>query len=211
VNVQRTLIIIAASLLVVACGGDDDVPSTSDPAATPGSKSLGGQGAAGTTVPSFTAPGTKLAFNENAIVPFASEDQAGALGVAVTRVDVGTAAELASFELGDKVAGMTPYYVHVQVTNETGANFAYTSLGLTNATLADGEYAQDVTMISDFAPCDNASAPKEFTTKGAVYETCIVGLAGAGTSVTGMAYTGGTYDKVPSAPNYSAANITWTQ
>lgn len=47
--------------------------------------------------------------------------------------------------------------------------FSFTSLGLVSGLLADGTSAQRVSIIGDFAPCPDASAPDSLNTKSASY------------------------------------------
>lgn len=157
----------------------------------------------------FTRPDTLLSLGEKAVVPFALSDSVGAVGVTVTEVDRGSAADLAPFRLGDAVKGLTPYYVRITVTNETGGAFAYSSLGLTAPLLADASPAQRLSVLSDFAPCPNEFADAGFTRRGARYRTCVVGLAGPGTEVVGLAYRGSTSGRVEDEPEYFQDPIRW--
>lgn len=151
---------------------------------------------------SFTPADTVLGLNQKAVVAFFLNNNPGAVGITVTSVDKGAEADLAGFDLGDRVKGLTPYYVKVTVTNETGSDFSFSSLGLTTPLLADGSEAQGIGVIGTFAPCPNDSAGKDFTTKGASYTTCVVGLAQQGTEVTGLSYSDGTHGEVQGEPDY---------
>ncbi|MEV8608533.1 hypothetical protein AB0383_11475 [Amycolatopsis sp. NPDC051373] len=157
----------------------------------------------------FTPQGTKLKLGEKAIVPFKSEDKTGSIGVTVKSIDKGTEADLAPLDLGDKAKGMTPYYVRVTVSNESGTDFSYTSLGLMNALLPDGSEAQGVSVIGTFDKCDSGDAGKDFTTKGATYESCVLAVAQAGTTVTGASYDEGDYSDQAPGTDYGSKPITW--
>ena len=237
-----TAVLIGAALAVLgggltACGGQvsgqaspatsaaSSAASTSSSAVTsaPGSSSAsasstttaassGPASGAGGSLPAFTPAGTQLAFGQQATVPFALSGNTGALGVTVTGITQGTEADLASLELGDRAAGLTPYYVSIQVTNLTGADFDFSSLGLTYPLLGDGTEAQEVSIIGDFTKCPNEDAGKDFHTAGKTYTTCVLGLAGGSSKVTGAKYLGHGYDEVPGAPEYELDKaVTWRQ
>ncbi|MEW2505201.1 MULTISPECIES: hypothetical protein [unclassified Amycolatopsis] len=157
----------------------------------------------------FTQQGTKLKLGEKAIVPFKSEGKTGSIGVTVKSIDKGAEADLAPLDLGDKAKGMTPYYVRVTVSNESGTDFSYSSLGLMNALLPDGSEAQGVSVIGTFDKCDSGDAGKDFTTKGATYESCVLAVAQAGTTVTGASYDEGDYSDQAPGTDYGSKPITW--
>lgn len=215
---RRTIgIIVATALTLAACGGDDDAERRTDrdakqdraASSTSDDTAEGGDEAASASSGDFTAPGTELGFGESATVPFVSDDVQGALEVTVTDVTKGKAADLAPLDLGDRVSGQTPYYVRISVKNASGSPFAFTSLGLANPILDDGEQAQKVSVIGDFAPCDSSDAGEDFTTAGASYETCELGLAGSGSEVVGLEYVGSPYEGYEGAPDYSDDPIVW--
>jgi len=126
----------------------------------------------------FTKPGTELKFGEKALVPAKSKGVEGTWGVTATGIKKGDPAELTPLNLGDKAAGLTPYYVTFVITNESGTDFAFTSAGQVGGQLGDGSRAQGVSVIGKFAPCERGSATKDFTTKSATFTTCTVTLAG---------------------------------
>lgn len=99
-----------------------------------------------------------------------SSRNTGAIGVTVVDIEAGIEAgieaDLAPLDLGDQVKGFTPYYVTFEVTNESGSDFAFTSLGNTHGLLEDGTRAQSVSVIGEFAPCDNGDGGSDFTTEG---------------------------------------------
>ncbi|WIX81211.1 hypothetical protein QRX50_10820 [Amycolatopsis carbonis] len=158
---------------------------------------------------SVTPQGTKLKLGDKAIVPFKSEGKTGTIGVTVKSIDKGVEADLALLDLGDKAKGMTPYYVRVTVSNESGTDFSYTSLGLMNALLPDGSEAQGVSVIGTFDKCDSGDAGKAFTTKGATYDSCVLAVAPAGTTVTGASYNEGEYSDQAPGTDYGSKPITW--
>jgi hypothetical protein len=218
-----------AVLLLVGCGSDDKpaaTPATTTApggAATQASPSIASPEAtaspteAATSAPAaageFTAPDTKLKLGEKALVPFVSQKKGGTLGLTATGIKKGAAADLAPLKLGDRAKGLTPFYITFKVTNESGTDFSYASMWLTNGVLADGSTAQKLSVIGDFAPCENNSADKAFTTKGASYETCVVALASGGAEVTGVEYYGSKIDDAVMAgtPSYTLNPVVWTK
>ncbi len=222
-RITTTLLTGGLLLSLAACGGDDEAEAESAPATTSAAESSspaedGADEADGeesdVDAGEFAAAGTELAIGEQAVVPFVSLEKPGALGLAVTGIAAGTVEDLAPLDLGDRIAGMTPYYITIEVTNVSGTDFSYSSLGLTNPVLADGSIAQSLSVIGEFPPCDDVSAGADFTTAGATYTTCVIGLATAGTEVTGAEYTGtGSYsDDIPGAPEYSRGDgVRWMQ
>jgi hypothetical protein len=156
-----------------------------------------------------TQPNTELAIGETAIVPFQSADDTGLLGVTVTGIDRGDPADLEELGLGDQIAGLTPFYIRVTISNESGSDFAFSSVGLMNGILGDGSRAQSVSVIGQFDPCPNSSAGPDFTTVGATYERCLIALAGGSAEVVGAEYAASAYEGIEDAPNYILDPITW--
>ncbi|MEU4671257.1 hypothetical protein AB0F91_25560 [Amycolatopsis sp. NPDC023774] len=222
-RVLAVLGISAAVLALAGCAGETNgTPSaaggapaqqqsqSSSSASAPETSSSASSGGTGnTSAGGFTPQGTKLKLGEKAIVPFKSEDKTGSIGVTVKSIDKGTEADLAPLDLGDKAKGMTPYYVRVTVSNESGTDFSYTSLGLMNALLPDGSEAQGVSVIGTFDKCDSGDAGKDFTAKGATYESCVLAVAQAGTTVTGASYNEGDYSDQAPGTDYGSKPITW--
>ncbi|MET7997851.1 hypothetical protein ABZU76_43900 [Amycolatopsis sp. NPDC005232] len=221
-RVLAVLGVSAAVLALAGCAGETGgtpsaasgapAPSQSSSSAsapeTSNSASSGGTGNT-SSAGGFTQQGTKLKLGDKAIVPFKSEDKTGSIGVTVKSIDKGTEADLAPLDLGDKAKGMTPYYVRVTVSNESGTDFSYSSLGLMNALLPDGSEAQGVSVIGTFDKCDSGDAGKDFTTKGATYESCVLAVAQAGTTVTGASYDEGDYSDQAPGTDYGSKPITW--
>ncbi|MFF7341866.1 hypothetical protein ACFZAT_31715 [Streptomyces sp. NPDC008163] len=116
------------------------------------------------------APGTKLKVGDRAVVPFKyGTSKEGTVAVTVTAIEKGAQADMAPF--GDKAKGMTPYYIRMKVENVGGTDLSYSSLRL-RGKLAGGA-PTGVILIGDLpGECDSETAPRDFTTKGASYETC---------------------------------------
>ena len=128
-TVRTALAALALAGLVAGCSGSDsgtatpDTSSATTTSAAPSSSAASSSAeetssAAGSTtaapsapVGDFTPKGTTLALGEQATVPFESSDVTGAVGVTVDRIDAGTPADLEPLDLGDRAAGLTPFYV----------------------------------------------------------------------------------------------------
>ncbi len=152
----------------------------------------------------FTKQGTELKFGEKALVPVKT---GGTLGVTATSIMKGDPADLAPLQLGDKAAGQTPWYINFTITNESGDDLSAVSVGLTGGLLGDGSRAASVSIIGRFRPCENATSPRTFTTKGASFTTCRLALAGGTAMVTAATYTGSSND-IPDA-DYIRDPIVW--
>ncbi|KAA2261599.1 hypothetical protein F0L68_16100 [Solihabitans fulvus] len=157
----------------------------------------------------FTKQGTALTLGGKAIVPFTSTGHQGAIGVTVTGIDKGATADLAPLQLGAKVAGMVPYYVRVTVSNESGSDFSFVSLGLMHGLLASGDQAQQVSVIGKFDKCPGGTAGKDFTTKGATFTGCVLALSTADAPVVGADYSDGQYSKQAPDTDYARTPVTW--
>jgi hypothetical protein len=212
---------VLALLALTGCGGDTE--SAADTETTPEASASATEDAAPmpSETPSetaaaavagdiaYTPQGTVLAFGEKAIVPFTSMGITGAIGVTAVAITAGVEADLAVLELGEAATGYVPYYVMFEVTNESGTDFAYTSLGNAGGVLPDGTGAQPVSVFGTFAPCDEVTAEKDFITVGASYMTCKLTVAQAGTSVVGADYS--RYDSTVNAEgtDYGEEPIVW--
>ncbi len=90
---------------------------------------------------------------------------------------------------GEKAKGLTPYFIKMKVENVGGTDLAYASLKLDG--VLEGGAGTGVVLIGDIpGKCDSESAPTEFTTKGASYETCALS-ATKGTPVTAAEFDEG--------------------
>uniref|UniRef100_A0AAU3GYP8 DUF4352 domain-containing protein n=1 Tax=Streptomyces sp. NBC_01401 TaxID=2903854 RepID=A0AAU3GYP8_9ACTN len=176
-------IVFAAALAVMglgltACDSDDeakdsptptasasvsDEPSSESPAADDGDDAAPADGDA-------TAPGTKLKIGDKAVLPFEyTSDKKGTIAVTVTAIEKGAESDMEAF--GDKAKGMTPYYIKMKVENVGGTDLSYASLKLDG--VLEGGSNTGIVLIGGLPDkCKNETAPRDFTTKGASYETC---------------------------------------
>ncbi|MEV0775019.1 hypothetical protein [Streptomyces sp. NPDC050428] len=214
---QKGRIAIAAALVTMALGlsacTDDeggsatkDTPAAStpesDPDPDPATSEPGDEGAdAGDDTPAdgdTTAPGTELKVGDRAVVPFEyTSDKKGTIAVTVTAIEKGAESDMAAF--GEKAAGMTPYFIKMKVENVGGTDLSYASLKLNG--VLDGGGATGVVLIGDIPDkCDNETAPTEFKTKGASYETCSL------SATKGEAVTAASFDE---GDAYSDEPVVW--
>ncbi|MFI9362575.1 hypothetical protein ACIG5E_16205 [Kitasatospora sp. NPDC053057] len=156
--------------------------------AAPGGSTGGAPAQAGPTA----APGTTLKIGDAATIPFVSGSTKGTVSLAVTSIDKGDPADLASLKLGDKVTGMVPYYVRFKVTNTGSTDLSFASLTQMKGTLPDGSEASEVMLIGTFDKCPHPSFPKGFT-NGQSVTSCVLALAPTATKVAGAEYWGEPY------------------
>lgn len=127
-----------------------------------------------------------------------TSEKKGTIAVTVTAIEKGAEADMAAF--GEKAAGMTPYFIKMKVENVGGTDLSYASLKLNG--VLDGGGGTGVVLIGDIpGKCDNETAPAEFTTKDASYETCSLS-ATKGTPVTSASFDEG--------DAYSDSPVTWS-
>jgi hypothetical protein len=211
---------VAGALVLSACGAEEPdstaatvVPDSSSeaeptPATTPAEDATPPGGSA-----ELTPQGTELALGDKAVVPFRAGGEEGLVGVTITKIDKGAAADLAPLQLGARADGYVPYYVRITVTNETGGDWGGTSLVSLQGLLTDGTEAGGVYSVpGSFAPCAKGSAGDDFVAAGASYETCTLALAPEPAEVTGVAYEVDTYDDAApdgAQADYAAEPITW--
>ncbi|MFC9478326.1 hypothetical protein [Streptomyces griseus] len=219
---HKRRVVSAASLAVIgfalsACNGDDgesaakespaasasasasapasSEPSSESPTDDSGDSGNGGEAPAG----DVTAPGAKLKTGDRAVLPFRyTSDKQGTIAVTVTAIEKGAESDMAAF--GDKAKGMTPYFIKMKVENVGGTDLSYASLKLDG--VLDGGAGTGVILMGDIpGKCDRETAPRDFTTKGATYETC--SLAATKTAPV----TGAEYDE---GDTYSDNPVIWT-
>lgn len=136
-----------------------------------------------------TAPGTELAIGDQATVQTTHRGKPGLINVMVTSIDEGDPADLDSLELGDEMAGLTPYYVNLEIegADASAEALSYATVdGSFGGLLADGAGAVRLGPIGDFEPCDSSDLG-EFG-EGKTATTCIAFLARGETMVTGATY-----------------------
>lgn len=159
-----------------------------------------------------TKPGTKLGFGEQAVIPANSYYAKGLLGISITVEAVKAAdADIDSLKLSgedkNKLRGKMFFFVHKTLTNVDGANLAEMRAPSLWATTKSGGFPGTVYGIgskTDVPGCaDNDPSPKDFSVKGAKYETCELMFGVASDPITSIAYSKSPYeDKL-------SRNVTW--
>ncbi|MFF0507581.1 hypothetical protein ACFYUH_28865 [Streptomyces fimicarius] len=216
---HKRRVVSAASLAVIgfalsACNGDDgesaakespaasasasaSAPASSEPSSESPTDDSGNGGEA--PAGDVTAPGTKLKTGDRAVLPFRyTSDKKGTIAITVTAIEKGAESDMAAF--GDKAKGMAPYFIKMKVENVGGTDLSYASLKLDG--VLNGGAGTGVILMGDIpGKCDRETAPRDFTTKGATYETCSL----AATKTTPV--TGAEYDE---GDTYSDNPVVWT-
>ncbi|MFG3407561.1 hypothetical protein [Streptomyces sp. NPDC048142] len=205
--------VVAMGLGLSACNGDDGEPAAKDSPSAPASAPApeapepssespaadSGDDSAAPAEGDVTAPGTKLKVGDRAVLPFAyTSDKKGTIAVTVTAIDKGTEADMAAF--GDKAKGMTPYFIKMKVENVGGTDLSYASLKLDG--VLEGGAGTGVVLIGEIpGKCEREAAPREFTTKGASYETCAL------SATKSAPVTGAEFDE---GDTYRDSPVVWT-
>ncbi|WP_338900230.1 hypothetical protein WBG99_05575 [Streptomyces sp. TG1A-60] len=192
-----------------ACADDEggpvaqDSPTASAPASSaPSSESPtadSGDDSAASAEGDVTAPGTELKVGDRAVLPFEyTSEKKGTIAVTVTAIEKGAEADMAAF--GEKAKGMTPYFIKMKVENVGGTDLSYASLKLDG--VLEGGAGTGVVLFGDIpGKCDRESAPTEFTTKGASYETCAL------SATKSSPITGASFDE---GDAYRDSPVVWT-
>ncbi|MFE5583300.1 hypothetical protein [Kitasatospora sp. NPDC056531] len=170
-------------------------PAPSISAAAPtGAPTAAAPGTAAAPAPAgaTAAPGTTVKIGDAATIPFSSGSTKGTVSLTVTSIDKGDPADLTPLKLGDKAAGMVPYYVRFKVTNVGSTDLSFSSLTQMKGTLPDGSEASEVMLIGTFDKCPHPSFPKGFT-NGQSITSCVLALAPQATKVAGAEYWGEPY------------------
>ncbi|WP_206314690.1 hypothetical protein [Streptomyces coryli] len=204
-------------LTLSACGGDEEPSSASSPseseASAPKDESSAPEdkasedGAAEAGNVKTTAPGTKLKVGETATVPFKVGDKKGTISITVTAIDKGTSADLKAggANNADKIDA---YYVKSKIENAGGTDLSFSSVSGLRVFAANGGPTGAVLSGEIPGKCESESAPDDFASKGASYESCDLSGAAKGNAIGGVEYEGSTGLE----PNpYEDKAITWVK
>ncbi|MFI1799707.1 hypothetical protein ACH427_20470 [Streptomyces sp. NPDC020379] len=198
-------LVAVGALALTGCGPDEKPAqpassASSAPAAKPGAPT----GAASTAGPGTSSAGTgsaggsgsdaksgdNLKLGQAAKIPFTYGSTKGEISLAVTSIDQGDPADLASLNLGDQVKGKVPYYIRYSVTNAGTTDLSYSAVNHMKGHLPDGTEAQDLMVIGDFDKCKSDALPSGFT-GGKTAQGCAVALApSSSVKVTSAEYWG---------------------
>jgi hypothetical protein len=181
-------------------------PASSSPAATSpaasntGASSPAASSPAATAAGALTPPGTHLAVGQSATlgwVPAEIDLKPGAhkglmIAVTVKSIEKGTIADFANVQLDAAQKKDTPYYVKVHFTAlgsvapPSDSDPAITLDGIDDR----GQTQSSLIFLGTFDRCDDASAPKPFTS-GKSYDTCLTYLVPGGGSIQKMQWANG--------------------
>ncbi|WP_432543387.1 hypothetical protein [Kineococcus sp. SYSU DK002] len=175
---------------------------TGDPAAASPSTTATAAPAAG-----LTAPGAELRLGSPATLPVELSGTTGTYTVSVDAVERGTDAELADLDLGDAVAGMTPFYVRYTVTGGQNAA-ALRGTDITqdiSALLPDGSEATPVILFQEWDRCAHGDQGVDFA-EGSTYQTCRIFVAPSSLEITTAQFSA--YDT--DYDSYDGEPVTWS-
>lgn len=150
-----------------------------------------------------TKPGTKLRFGQQAVVPFYSYYDKGLLAVTVT-VDSAPApdADIDSLPLKDEdkaaLRGKTFFFVRQHLVNLDGTNLAEIWAPTLEASTRSGGWPGTLLGVGDnsVTGCDDPStAPSDFATPGATFDTCTLFFGTASDPIISLAYTEKPYEQ----------------
>ncbi|MFG2919687.1 hypothetical protein ACGF0D_43325 [Kitasatospora sp. NPDC048298] len=167
-------------------------PVAAGSASVPAGGAASGTAAAPAPAGSAPAAGTTLKLGDAATIPFSSGSTKGTIALAVTSIEKGDPADLASLNLGDKAKGLVPYYIHYKVTNAGSTDLSYTSVNHVKGLLADDTEAQELMVIGTFPKCKSESLPKGFG-NGQSATSCAVAMSPEASKVAGAEYWGEPY------------------
>ncbi|WP_432514847.1 hypothetical protein [Kineococcus sp. SYSU DK001] len=154
----------------------------------------------------LTAPGTELRLGAPATLPVELSGTTGTYTVTVEAIERGTDAELADLDLGDQVAGMSPFYVRYTVTGGQNAA-ALRGTDITqdiSALLPDGSEATPVILFQEWDRCAHGDQGVDFT-EGSTYQTCNVFVAPSSLEITTAQFS--SYDT--DYDSYDGKPVTW--
>jgi hypothetical protein len=215
----------ALALGLAACGGSSSsdggsssttaaAAATTTPATTPAQTTAQASTAAG----GLTPPGTQLAFGQQATVTWVSPSDFSVDGgqkgtkmqVTVESIAKGSIDDFKNFTLDANAKSSTPYYVKVKLKalENAGPAAAKDDPAITFRSVDDrGQKQESATIGGTFKPCDEADAPKPFST-GKSYETCFVYLMPGGGSIQKVVWDSGPSPKGGITP-YFDKPVVW--
>ncbi|MGW4128871.1 hypothetical protein [Amycolatopsis japonica] len=151
-------------------------------------------------------PGTKLKFGEQAIIPFYSHYAKGVIELTVTVESVKAPdADIDGLPLKDedkaKLRGKNFFFVREKLTNVDGSNMAEVYTPILSAKTKSGGWPGSLLGMgdADVTGCEDQNfAPKDFSTKGAVFESCRLHFGVASDPITSLSYTSQPYESADS-------------
>ncbi|MEV7549344.1 hypothetical protein AB0N89_06945 [Amycolatopsis sp. NPDC089917] len=222
-RVRHAFIIATAGVALVGCTPPANTGQARSAAATPSGEAPASPSPTTTEMPYLTTtptlevagdavkPGTKLKFGEQAIIPFYSRYAKGVVGLTVTVESVKAPdADIDGLPLKDedkaKLRGKNFFFVHEKLTNVDGTNLAEVTAPLLTAKTRSGGWPGSLLGMgkADVTGCEDQNfAPKDFSFKGAVFESCRLHFGVASDPITSLAYTTQPYESADSR------SVTW--
>jgi len=215
----------ALALGLVACGGSSSsgggsssTSASTTPASTPATTPAQTTSQASSAAGGLTAPGTQLAFGQQATVTWVSPadfdvnggQQGTKMQVTVESITKGSLADFKNFSLDGNTKGSTPFYVKVKLKaiEDAGPAAAKDDPGITFEGIDDRGQRQSAAIIGGtFKPCDRIDAPKPFSA-GKSYEPCYVYFIPGGGSIQKVQWNSGPSPKGRVTP-YFDKPIVW--
>jgi hypothetical protein len=206
---SRTWRVAAAALvlavLLAACGGSSSSsPTSSAQAAAPSSSSSSSSSSAAPASTAVAKPGASFGVGQAATVNFIPPSQntktpVTRLQVTVQSIQKGTLADFKNVQLDAQQKAGTPTYVQVKIAN-IGSKPAQSDTAAADIEGVDntGNTEQSLTIIGDFARCNDASSEKPIS-PGKSLQTCLIFLVPGG--ISKVAYTG--------TEDYIGSPVTW--
>jgi hypothetical protein len=196
-----TVALVLAGVLA-GCGGTSSSSSTASDQAS--SASASSASSAQTSTGGIAKPGASLAVGQPATVNFIPPTQntktpVTRLRVTVQSIEKGTLDDFKNVQLDAQQKAGTPTYVKVKIAN-VGSQPAKSDTAAADIEGVDntGETEQSLTIIGDFARCNDPSSEKPIA-PGQSIQTCLIFLVPGG--ITKVAYTGTT--------DYIDSPVTW--
>jgi hypothetical protein len=196
--------------LLAGCGGSSGSSSSASDQASPGSSSSASSSSSAQSSPpqastgGVAKPGASFAVGQAATVNFIPPTQntktpVTRLRVTVRSIQKGTLDDFKNVQLDAQQKAGTPTYVQVRIDN-VGSQPAKSDTAAADIEGVDntGETEQSLTIIGDFARCNDPSSEKPIA-PGQSLQTCLIFLVPGG--ITKVAYTG--------TEDYISSPVTW--
>jgi hypothetical protein len=193
----------AIALGLAACGGTTTGTASAGnqtPANSPATTTHAAPTTSAAAAGGLTAPGTHLAFGQEATVGWVPLDQdtgEGAktglkLQVTVESIVKGTMDDFKNIDVDANQRNSTPYYVTVRIKAlDTTAPTGEDDPDLVFDAIDDrGQQQDSVTFLGTFDRCNDATAPKPFVS-GKSYESCLAYLMPGGGSIQSVQWNNG--------------------
>ena len=194
---------LTLAALIAGCGSSNSSSSSASSARAPATSSSSSSAPAA-TAGAVAKPGASFGVGQAATVNFIPPSQntktpVTRLQVTVQSIQKGTLADFKNVQLDAQQRAGTPTYVQVKIAN-IGSKPAKSDTAAADIQGVDntGNTAQSLTIIGDFARCNDSSTEKPIA-PGQSLQTCLIFLVPGG--ITKVAYTG--------TEDYISSPVTW--